>query len=43
MIKNSCKSNEFGSYVGVYQFFNIIAGCIATIGTGYFSNTVGLG
>ena len=43
MLKNSCKSTEFGSYIGVYQFFCIMAGCFATIGTSYAANSLGYG
>ena len=41
MIKNSCKSTEFGQYIGVYQFFNYLSGCLATLSVGYFSNALG--
>ena len=43
MIQKSCKPSEFGSYIGAYQFFNIIAGCISTIGVGFLVNNMGFG
>ena len=43
MIQKSCKPNEFGKYVGVYQFFNIFAGCFATLGMNFLINNLGWG